>query len=195
MRSNCTFVTFGGQVTWPLNWIVPRETSWRDCSFEWPSRALPGGWRTGLRPRREQRVSDGVDRQSDAVRHSDLAHELTDMRLNGAHFDTELVSDLFVGAARDQQLQHFALTFADLVFPLGQHPARRCGSAFDKRAQHSPGRPHRTAVYGLDRMFEFVGRRALGNIALRACCNRPQNLFIAGAGPRDNNANGGTHCL
>ena len=67
-------------------------------------------------------MSDGVDRQSDAVLHSDLAHELTDMRLNGALFDTEFVSDFFVGAARDQQLQHFTLTVADLVFPLRRAP-------------------------------------------------------------------------
>ncbi len=67
-------------------------------------------------------MSDGVDRQSDAVLHSDLAHELTDVRFNGTLLNTERVADFPVRSARDQQFQHFTFTVTDLFFALRVGP-------------------------------------------------------------------------
>ncbi len=76
-----------------------------------------------------------------------------------------------------------------------QDPSRRSGGAFDERAQHPPGCPHRTAVHHPDRLLELLGRCGCADIALRSGGYRAQYFFIVGARSGDNNANGGTHCL
>ena len=64
-----------------------------------------------------------MDGESDAVLHADFAQQLCDVRFDGALDRSPVRRDLAIGAARDQQPQHFALAFADFVVRLRLHSA------------------------------------------------------------------------
>src|SRR5579863_1271089 len=59
--------------------------------------------------RRHQRMRNGVHRQRNAILNSDLAHQLGDVRLHRALFDSQLRANFFVGAAGHQHFQNFLL--------------------------------------------------------------------------------------
>src|SRR6476660_5430868 len=54
-------------------------------------------------------MRDGVNRKSDPVLHSDLAHQFGNMGLNRTLFDTEGGADFLVGADGNQHFQYFLL--------------------------------------------------------------------------------------
>ena len=63
-------------------------------------------------------MSDGVDREGDAVLDADFAHQLGDVRFDGALFDAQGGADFLVGASGDQHFENF-------FFAIGEADAAR----------------------------------------------------------------------
>src|SRR5580658_1462547 len=107
-----------------------------------------------------------MDRQSNAILHSDLAQQLRNVRLHCALFYSEFARNFTIGTAGNQQPQNFALAIADFVISLRLHFSRRGRGAFDEGSQDSSRSPDGAGVHLADSAFEFLGRRVLANISL-----------------------------
>src|SRR5208337_602219 len=149
-----------------------------------------------LAARSKQGMGQGVDRQRDPIWGADLAQQLRYVGLNGAFCQTEILGDLPVGATHGEQSQNLALAAAEhLAIAWLCLASSGCRNALDEVGEHSSWRPYFAAVNQANGLSELGWAGIFGDVALRACGNCAQDVFIVSALPGDDNAHRGTYSL
>src|ERR1035441_10664080 len=106
-------------------------------------------------PTCDQRMSNCMHRECDAILHAHLAHQLANKRLHRSFFDSKSGSDFLVCVPGNKQFQHFLFAISEHDVTGGKDISGRGTHTLDEHRKYTTRRPYRTLMYCTDRLGEL----------------------------------------